>query len=977
MNLSVNDFPQYFTEVHGHKPFKWQCRLLVSVMEQGWSFPIGLPTASGKTAVLDVAVFALALQAQSKDRKTPRRIALVVDRRIVVDDAFERAKRIKNALHHKQDKHGKSSAVLAAMHDALMTLGGEIPLDCAALRGGIYREDRWARTPLQPVILCSTVDQVGSRLLHRGYGLSNFTWPIHAGLLGHDSLIVLDEAHCSQPFLQTLEAIARFRACAIEKLPGPWAFVPMTATPRGDIKPFQLTGEERAEPLIAKRLGASKKAQLLVAKDKGDKGFADAAFERLQSPELVLTGRGQTTLVVCNRVKAARLLHDKLMMASTASGKKAFPCIPILLTGRSRSIERDVILKEYRDRLMAGREREKYTEAVPFIIVATQCVEVGADLDVDVLITEACPIDSLRQRFGRLDRLGERTNSSALILCRPEYVGIASKPELPKEVDPVYGNSLPYTWWWLNANSTEGIIDCGISALDKLLNDNTPKDQLAAPATNAPLIFPAYCDLWVQTGPMPAVSPDPAVFLHGPQSGPPDVGIVWRADLDPDQPETWIDTIAACPPVSAEVLALPFHAARAWLAGNEADPGTDQEGEPQSIKEIEAKNHRQALRWLGPEKSDLIESETIKPGDTIIVPCVYGGADRFGWTGRDIDIPRDKTEAARLAAKRPALLRVVSRVGTQWWGDQLPTGWSNWADRLTNDDQDLPDQSELIKELLPLLPEWLAATSDSAFQATLQQLISDGKKIRISAHPSGSGFIIAGYQRLGEEARDFSDEDDLSSLSKQGTVTLKKHLIDVRDWAKRIAESADLPQILIDALALAGYLHDLGKADPRFQAWLVGGDRLRVRADSLLAKSDMIRGGKANADARERAGYPKGGRHELLSVRMAENAAALLPADDLLRDLVLHLIASHHGRCRPFAPVIHDERPITVQYNHEGTPVAALSNTGLEHIASGITERFWRLIHHYGWWGLSYLEACLRLADHRASEQGMREAKND
>ncbi|KAA5603232.1 hypothetical protein F1188_20010 [Roseospira marina] len=224
--LTADDFPKVFHAIHGHPPFPWQARLAAQVArERIWPDALDLPTGSGKTAALDIALFHLALEAdRGADRTAPVRVAFVVDRRIIVDAAFERAKKIADALATADPTGPKP---LDRMAGALRGLSGDgPPLVVQALRGGLPREADWARTPAQPTILCSTVDQVGSRLLFRGYGVSDSMKPIHAGLLGADCLLLLDEAHLAAPFAQTLAWVGQYRGRPwTEVRAAPWRVV--------------------------------------------------------------------------------------------------------------------------------------------------------------------------------------------------------------------------------------------------------------------------------------------------------------------------------------------------------------------------------------------------------------------------------------------------------------------------------------------------------------------------------------------------------------------------------------------------------------------------------------------------------------------------------------------------------------------------------------------------------------------------------
>jgi CRISPR-associated endonuclease/helicase Cas3 len=270
------------------------------------------------------------------------------------------------------------------------------------------------------------------------------------------------------------------------------------------------------------------------------------------------------------------------------------------------------------------------------------------------------------------------------------------------------------------------------------------------------------------------------------------------------------------------------------------------------------------------------------------------------------------------------------------------------------------------------MPRWLHDVA-----ASLSGESERSFKRCVALHPRG-GLILRGNRFLPQTSDDddvdrFSDEDDASASSSTKPVALDRHLEGVADFAQRFANACRLPPPIAEAVTRAGLLHDLGKADPRFQSLLRNG-RPAPRGELLAKSVELPQGRAAYQRALADSRYPKGGRHELLSVTLAESASALLPDDADLRELVLHLIASHHGHCRPFAPVAFDDQPVSVSWDPAklgaiANPLfLASSDHRMERLDSGVAERFWRLTRRYGWWGLAWLEAILRLADHRRSE---------
>jgi len=163
------DFDAFFHAVHGHTPFPWQSRLAHEVCETNvWPSVLDLPTGSGKTSCIDVALFHWLVSAsRGSPADAARRVAFVVDRRIIVDEATERAAKIASAVACA--KHGILDEARGLLHER----AGDSKISVFTLRGGVARERNLVRDPLRVTVVLSTVDQIGSRLLFRGYGVSD------------------------------------------------------------------------------------------------------------------------------------------------------------------------------------------------------------------------------------------------------------------------------------------------------------------------------------------------------------------------------------------------------------------------------------------------------------------------------------------------------------------------------------------------------------------------------------------------------------------------------------------------------------------------------------------------------------------------------------------------------------------------------------------------------------------------------------
>lgn len=1003
--LTARDFPAVFEAVHGRQPFPWQTALAEQVCREGrWPDQLDLPTGAGKTAALDIALFHLAVEAdKGPKRRAPLRIALVVDRRLVVDDAYDRAQCISAAV-----SRAAPGTVLGSVQARLQALSGAgyPPVVARRLRGGLPMEGDWARTPCQPLLVSSTVDQIGSRLLFRGYGVSDRMKPVHAGLIGSDCLILLDEAHLSEPFRQTLGWVElnRKRQASATGMADPWGYSVLTATPGFKAeRPFRLTSRELGAPkdgpgpesTLRRRMLAGKPAEL-VDKVKDLAGaLADKAVEfreALQSAGIPAPAIG----VVVNRVALAREVFERLRAPKTNDAGQEPSADIVLLIGPSRPLDRDEIVEKALQPIYTGAPR---TLERPLVVVATQCVEVGVDLDLDGLVTQCAALDALRQRFGRLNRNGRAIKARAAILVGHEDLSRRARAD----GDAVYGKALAATWDWLQEHADAGTIDFGIEAMNAPVEQAKAEgrfDDLITAKLNAPALSPALVDILAQTSPIPKPDIDISLCLHGPQRASATVSLVWRADLTPDDIDPskaercrqYVDTLAHLPPRTGEMMSLPVGAARAWLAGKgkASEDVSDVAEVAAASEEVANEAGRRVLRWCGAdsERTRSITAAEVRPGDVLVVPAECGGCDEFGWN------PSYKVAVCDVADRAAMPYR------HRRFAFRLHPGLAN-----KQEDEAAPTTGEPNQRLAAKLEEFLAEVLEASPREMISALNSSadglGLPARLIAELKGKSrqvrLIWRGVDGDGPlaltiatprclprdtEASGGADEAELANApsstesDEQGNTSerpldLDTHCALVEQHAKEFAMRLGVSRSLEHDLSVAAYLHDAGKIDPRFQAWLAGGN-IWETSDRVLAKSQRGSGAAASRPTE----LPAGWRHEALSVCLSSAHPRFGDVGD--KDLVLYLIGTHHGFGRPWFPHADpkDGRQRAINAPCLGRQFWSLAEDefGPQDPRFDYVGRDWAALvaslnERYGPWRLAHLETILRLADHRASAE--------
>ena len=902
-----------------HPPFRWQLRLLHRLLSADLPKAVDVPTGLGKTSIM-----ALWLVALAEGSDLPTRLVYVVDRRAVVDQATRFAERL----------HSNMPNELARSLGLDEGTGG---LPISTLRGGFVDNRDWLEDPSKPAIIVGTIDMIGSRLLFEGYGVSRRMRPYHAGLLGVDSLVVLDEAHLCPPFEALLRRIAEERDGEFGPRGPFYSATPpfhlmslsatgrdMADTPHESI--FRLEDEDRSEPEVHKRLTARKRLKMTELAD------PKCLTERLavRAVELGVGDPPSRVLVYCDRRKDAvdvKSRIDKECKQRRTAGQLTTQHDSELLVGARRVHERMALEDWLEQRGFLGGA--KPPPSAPTFLVATSAGEVGVDLDADHIVCDLVAYERMVQRLGRVNRRGGESRIAMVdvFTLRPEVTktepnaekekGKKSPCDLERRLAAL--SRLPLGEDERRDASPSATVELKSTCLEVVGAATTPAPL--HPQLNRPLL-----DAWAMTSlEQHEGRPEVARWLRGwEEEEAPQTVVVWRKHLPSRR--TGIDTSMPPAMVAGFFRIAPIHA----------------------TEKLEAESTR-VLDWLLKRASRLAqrEGDTAKNSDIMAILV-----DRAGEHVDSANLGQLIQLAAPASSMKVSEWRERDRRKKAWKEGLLP-GRLLVVDKRIRGCRDgmLDEKSDLDVPTSDADEHWMSTKEDPSSKSSrplirfrvkqvtadedeeglsLPQEIADWRHVRtFETRVDGGGLARQGLA-VYKWHDDAEDEESRSILS--APQLLRDHAEQVATHVRYLAERLKLPNHEVEALVTAARLHDDGKAAARWQKAMNAPD------DGVYAKT---RGG---GNLRLLEGY----RHEFGSLLKAE-------AEDLpepTRDLILHLIAAHHGYARPL---------LSCSGCDSGPP------SDLESKAGDAAQRFVRLQKEFGPWGLAWREAILRAADQSAS----------
>lgn len=926
-SITREEFGDFFAALNGgHDPFSWQEEVLDHICEHGvWPERINAPTGSGKSSVVDIHLFANALAAVGAAPRVPRRLCVTVGRRALVDSQATRADKILECMEKALADGSGEPDILRRVAEALQSFQTRnddkrsAPFEIGRIRGELSNRNLPVTDISACAIIAATPDMYGSRALFRGYGSTKAARPRETALLTMDTVMVLDEAHMNRQLLHTTQRIAELQKREVNLGVPTLQVVETTATPSTEDSESTTLGVdiEALDSPNDKELHRrvySHKELMLHPIDKWDgkpgnpatvNAAVDAIMERLAHRE-ASEGSEEAHTVGCivNHVRTAIAIKEALVKNKVLEKAEEVQ----LLVGRMRPSDLEKLQNKHSK--LFTTEGDMSVK----VVVATQTLEVGIDVDFADLVTELAPASSLAQRFGRVNRLGHRTDSKVVVI-EP-----ASGDLVKKDAPPYKAVDLSNAYGWLEA----------------LNGAENPSVNPAAMVKNPPvqssperLLYqrPEWPDLleFSRTDENPYDEPDLDLWLHDSLDAETAMGGVIVRDNLPS------NTSAAM-----EILKTSYFAPR------------DLETFPANLKILKeildyqdehgVKPRKFLYRqgeislWQDADQGDE-SSQTLAPGDVLIldtgsIPFTNQG---IAVTQRELPSTKDKLEAV------PFLDDAELYVAELYVYEKCA------------------DREEHFRKYLGLSPEEAAELLDS--QA------SDGQKViasELSIEAEDGQEVIAWYAEVtGKESVEGSDI--AQELAPAGPVLLDDHQNDVAERTRQIAENLGLAPEFSEALELAAKYHDEGKRDLRFQQML-GAD---PEAEAL-AKS----GHRSVAEAyraRSRSALPRGWRHEQLSALMVAASPEKVGEH---RDLVLRIIGCSHGHGRfSFA---HDAGFLLKEgYLPEGTDYEVLKEQATRLFNVGYWDNLMEQTSRtYGPYATAYLETVERAADAQISREG-------